>query len=63
MADLLVHGGGTVYLLRPVTPVGAAWIDEHLPVDATWFGGAVAVEHRYIQDIVVGAATDGLQVW
>lgn len=62
MADLLVHGGGTVYLLRPVSPAGAAWVDEHIPGDATWFGGAVAVEHRYIRDIVVGAVSDGLRV-
>jgi hypothetical protein len=62
MADLLVHGGGTVYLLRPVSPTGAAWVDEHIPEDATWFGGAVVVEHRYIRDIVVGAVTDGLRV-
>lgn len=62
MADLLVHGGGTVYLLRPVSPEGAAWVDEHIPGDATWFGGAVAVEHRYIGPIIEGASGDGLVV-
>ena len=60
--DLLVHGGGSVYLLRPVSQVGEAWIEEHLPADATWFGGAVVVEHRYIHNIVIGAVTDGLGV-
>jgi hypothetical protein len=62
MADLLVHGGGTVYLLRPVSPAGAAWVDLHIPDDATWFSGAVAVEHRYIRDIIIGAVADGLRV-
>jgi len=60
--DLLVHGGGRVYLLRPVSQVGEAWTDEHIPPDATWFGGAVVVEHRYIASIVTGAVSDGLCV-
>jgi hypothetical protein len=62
MADLLVHGCGTVHLLRPITSAGAAWVDENIPEDATWFGGAVAVEHRYIRDIIIGAVADGLGV-
>jgi len=60
MADLLVHGGGSVYLLRPTSPVGVAWVDQHISPDATWFGGAVVVEHRYIRDI--GIIDDGLEV-
>ncbi len=62
MADLLVHGGGTVYQLRRVSPAGTAWIDEHIPEDATWFGNAVAVEWRFIRDVVLGAVADGLRV-
>jgi hypothetical protein len=30
------------------------------PWDARWFGGVVAVEHRYIDAIVQGAIDDGL---
>jgi hypothetical protein len=37
-------------------------VDDHLPADATWFCGAVAVEHRYIGPIVGGAIGDGLAV-
>ncbi len=29
MADLLVHGGGTVYLRRPTSRQGSAWVDEN----------------------------------
>ena len=61
-ADLLVQGSGTVYLLRPVSRCGHSWVAEHIPSDATWFGGAVVVEHGYIRDIVVGATRDGLEV-
>ena len=62
MVDLLVHGGGSVYLLCPNSQVGVAWVDQHISPDATWFGGAVVVEHRYIGDIVVWATRDGLEV-
>jgi hypothetical protein len=60
--DLVVHGSGTVYLLRPVSQVGQRWIADHISPDAARFGGAVVVEHRYIGDIVAGATTDGLGV-
>jgi hypothetical protein len=60
--DLLVSGGGSVYLLFATSAAGASWIAEHIPDDAQWFGGGVAVEHRYIADIVTGAVADGLRV-
>ncbi len=60
--DLLVYGSGSVYLLRPVSHRGVAWVAERIAPDAIWFGGAVVVEHRYIHDIVVGAVADGLLV-
>ena len=47
-------------LVRPVSPLGVAWVDQHISPDATWFGGAVVVEHRYIRDI--GIIDDGLEV-
>ena len=60
--DLTVEGGGSIYLLRPVSAVGSVWIAMHIPFDAQWLGGAVVVEHRYIRDIVTGALADGLRV-
>jgi hypothetical protein len=60
--DFYVEGGGTVYLLRPVSPAAFCWIEENLPEDRLTFGNAVAVEHRYIADIVRGAQADGLVV-
>jgi hypothetical protein len=58
--DLLVHGGGTVYLLRLVRQVRQRWIADHISADAVQFAGAVVIEHRYIGDIVAGATADGL---
>jgi len=51
----------SVYLLRAESDAGQVWIDEHISEDAMRFGGGVAVEHRYIRDIVDGMLTDGLE--
>ena len=53
--DARVEGGGTVYLVRPLTGRVSAWLREHTDADnSTWFGNALAVEHRYISDLVAG---------
>jgi hypothetical protein len=62
VADFGVENHGTIYLLRPLTERAVTWVNEHLPEDAQWFDDAVAVEHRFIHDIVVGVVTDGLRV-
>jgi hypothetical protein len=62
MRDLLVRDEGSIYLLVPVTPAGQEWVDENLPADAPTWGTAIAIEHRYIADIVNGAIADGLTV-
>ena len=60
--DLEVFGGGSVYLLHPLTRAARDWVNEHLPDDATWFCGADVVEHRYIGPIVGGVIGYGLVV-
>jgi hypothetical protein len=60
--DFEISGGGTIYLLHPLTRAAHTWIAEHLPVDALRFGDAVAIEWRYIGAVVGGAIADGLRV-
>lgn len=63
--DFLLYGDRppcSVYLLTPVSPRGEAWATEHLPEDAQRLGSGIAVEHRYIGDIVQGIKSDGLTV-
>jgi hypothetical protein len=63
--DFSVEGEGrfcTVYLLRPLTPAAFDWIEEHIPEDAQRLGNAVAVERRFLADIVAGIQSDGLAV-
>lgn len=58
--DFSVENHGSIVLLRPLTPAAEAWIEEHIPDDAQTFGNAIAVEPRYIQDIINGIVADGL---
>lgn len=60
--DFTVQNEGSIFLLHPLTPAANAWIEEHIPEDAQYFGNAVVVEHRYIADIVGGIQRDGLTV-
>jgi hypothetical protein len=63
-ADLLVHGGfrSTVYLVKPITARGDDWLAKNIDPSAQRLGPAVAVEHRFIRDIIEGAVDDGLGV-
>jgi hypothetical protein len=58
--DFSVENHGSIFLLRPLSPLGFDWIDQHIPEDAQHFGNAVVVEHRYIGDIAEGILADGL---
>ena len=60
--DFLLYGGGTVYLLTPVSQRGEEWVTEHLPSDAQRLGSGIAIEHRYVCDILHGIHNDGLGV-
>lgn len=58
--DVIVRGGGTVYVLFPQSHEAKVWFREHLPEDAMRFAGGTCVEHRYVQDILDGLIGDGL---
>ena len=61
--DVLVHGGGTTFLFDPVSDRGREWSEAHIGYEP-WqtFGGAIAVSHRYIEDLVYEARNAGLVV-
>ena len=60
--DFNIVDGGSVFLLIPNTEAANAWVDEHLPESLLTFGKGIAVEARYIQQIVYGIVEDGLSV-
>lgn len=53
---------GSVHVLIPRTPDAKRWVHANIPDDAQWFAGGVAVEARYIHDIVDGIILDGLSI-
>lgn len=62
--DVEVHGqrGDTVFLFRPITEAARQWIEENVQADAQWFGNGLAVEHRYVEDLINGMLADDLKV-
>jgi hypothetical protein len=60
--DVEVENHGTIFLVRPLTETARDWLDENVSDDAQYFGGALVVEHRYIEDLVEGMLGDDLNV-
>ena len=61
MADFTIEGGGTVYLIRPLSDEARDWLEEHVEIpDYMRLGGAVACEHSYVGPIVEGMLGEGL---
>lgn len=60
--DFTVSDQGSIVLLSIYTDAAKEWVAEHLPADATRWGNAVVIEHRYANDIVEGIEADGLTV-
>ena len=61
--DVQVDGGGTVYLVTPITQLAKEWVEQHLSLEGwQWLGGGFAVEHRFITALVNGMMADGLRV-
>lgn len=61
--DIEVARNGGIVMLIPATARGAAWLRDNVAAEAWQYtSGALAVEHRYAQDIIDGAAGAGLEV-
>jgi hypothetical protein len=62
-ADVHVSGGGTMYLVTPLSDEAKAWVEENVPLeDWQWLGSGFGVEHRYIGNLVEGMREAGLVV-
>jgi hypothetical protein len=59
--DFTVFNEGSIFLLQPLTSAAITWTNEYLPKDRLCFGSAVAVEHRFIADILQGITNEGLR--
>ena len=59
--DVLIHDEGTLFLFCLLTPRAKQWVD-HVQTDATWFGNALVVEHRYARGLGQGMRDAGLKL-
>lgn len=60
--DFYAVNHGSVITLTPQTKAARDWCREHIPDDALWWGGGVAIEPRYFPDIADGIDADGLTI-
>ena len=60
MTDLRFENHGSIVKMTPESPAGQEWIDANIPEDAMMLGDSVCIEHRYAEDIILGAQNDGL---
>lgn len=60
--DVLVQDHGSIILVQPETKVALCWLLNHTQHDAQWFGGALAVEPRYLSDLLTGMSEGGFVV-
>lgn len=60
--DFDLQNCGSIFILVPLSDDGKEWANDNLPQDAMSWGGGVAIEHRYVCDIVAGIQDDGLTV-
>jgi hypothetical protein len=61
--DVLVENHGSIFLLRPISLVGQAWLHENVIGEETQiFGNAIVCEPRYVIDIVLGARAEGVVI-
>lgn len=62
--DLEIRNEGSIFLVDPRTDAGAKWIGELIEgnEEVHFFGQALVVEHRFIEEIVGYAIDAGLKV-
>lgn len=47
-----IQNCGSIVLVRPLGATSAQWLRETAPEDASFFGTALAVEPRYIENVI-----------
>lgn len=62
--DIAVQDHGSVVLLKPKSPTGRDWIDEHIGPNNGYqpYYPTVVCEARFVDNIVLGMLGDGLAV-
>jgi len=58
--DFSIQNHFTVFLICPFSQRARAWIAEFVQPEAQYFGSAIAVEPRYVADLLEGMLAAGL---
>jgi hypothetical protein len=56
-----IENHGSVILVRPLDSAAHEWLTE-MCVDAQWFGNAMACEPRYLDQLLDGMLSFGIEV-
>ena len=51
----------SVYLITPLSPECGDWLKENVSDDAMYLGTSLAVEHRYVENLVLGLQDQGFK--
>jgi hypothetical protein len=62
LMDFEIVNGGSVSLIIPLTREGRRWLDDSIGEDALYLGQGLAVEARYLGQIVGGILSSGLTI-
>lgn len=54
-----IENHGSIVLVRPLTEDVETWLIEHTADEAQWFGNALVVEPRYVENLVEGLVEEG----
>lgn len=60
--DFRLDDHGSIIVLTPMSSAAKDWREAHLPEDAMTWGPGVAIERRFVGDILSGITEDGLTV-
>jgi hypothetical protein len=61
--DVTVTSYRTVLLLNPESEAGEQWIRDNVHAESwQWFGGSLALEPRYMDDVACGIRDAGLSI-
>ena len=57
--DITIQNEGSIIMFRPMNKNAKEWMNENIEEGAQWFGGALAVEHRYATGLADGMRIHG----
>ena len=60
--EFKIDNDGSLFLVWPLTEKAYKWLHDTAPEDAQFMAGGMAVEHRYIDDVVAAIREAGFAV-